>query len=1396
MRTALMAVLCLFVVCACATADQVEWDAVPAVYTLRPDGSILASDGGGSTSDNYLLSRQAYRDFILEFDMKQAGPVGEKARTIVCWGVDPENHNNRTCYFLSGRGIAEDRWTHVRLVVVGGKAALFMDGLRTGGDPTVYETPLAEGRVGLLHYYNYNYEYANLSLTALTADALPAPAEPEVTFDDSGVMALRWSSPEAYAGVLGHRIYRAEGANVAAEPDLLLATVKGNEYRDAGLRSNTAYSYLIVPVVGGDTAGKPSAPVSVHTGQLPPPTAPAGVTAIRRTDGTVRVRWQAGAGGRLKGYQVSRGATEDEARAAKPFAPLLAPDSDNTLIPGTLDGFYAVAAVDPEGNPGPAAVCQLQAHAPEVTPDAGIPDTHPYLQYSRGQIARATAALARGEDGANVAAELRRQADATIKNPPSVPQEPTDNTGALPGQMRQVALAYQLLGEESYAQWVRDAMVGYAEVYPTLAVRGSRVRIAKTASGLYEAVWYVPAILAYDMTHDSPAYSAEDHAGIERDFLRPAADLFWVKDYSDKSDARAGDLHYKCYNFQAWFISAVGLTGLLLRDADIVEHAIDGPYGLKHLLAHDVHDDGIFWERSLGYHHFVISALFPFLQGGYNCNMDLWTLAVPDDYNEDREPLGNYTVGDGDNGPKSMRLMFESPFFCTFPDLSWPVIGDSSRGPLRASEPYRAAWKHYRTPELAWLVNQALPQSTRAAVSGADDAGAQVRVAWDDEHLYIAADIRDQVVRNSHSEPGAVWAGDALWVGLKWLKEPANSYDFIYGFSPGDFATVPPVPALFTRFAAPDNTAGAAQYAVSRTEHGYIVEAGIPWSEFVPREGEQGTPLRPADGLELTADFVIYDTDATSGATTKEKMVHWVSQTDRYDPTQGGRLVFSAQQPEARHAVNVPRAGGIDVDGDLGDWASLPAKPAVIDQNSAVTTDSGGASSRVLDLIYLPPDTPGEFTLTGDGFANSGVLREGCSLFPSTGWALLRNHLDGAGRAARDATCVNLNHGPYGGGHGHPDTLSIVAYAAGRQIIHDFGSCGYDSPEKGQWTAHTVSHNTITVDGISQYPAGSVDKTWPIDAPNRQAIGKLEFFHADPGLKAARASCDTVYEGVELVRLVALAGNVLFDFHSVQSDAEHRYDYVLHIDGNLQTGTGALDPSTLTDLPDPLGERCGYQHIHKARAAGPTADGIVTLWGREKPELQVSVCPSERETELIAAESITTALDKLMPMLILRRSAQSTTFATAIAPVSGDAARAISWQSTDACISCSHEAGALLVSRNPDEWSAPEGRWRFMGQMMAINSTGAVGILSAVEVSQLDLMGAMTLKADRPVSFHITATADDAPTKLTMAPRSSGRLELTFAAGRPLVIDARPGQSYEIPKTALPAETLFTVPKD
>ena len=149
-QTALLAVLCLLIACTLAVSASIQWDDAPPGYTVRDDGSILASDGGQSTPDHYLLTRDAYSDFILELDIKQAGPVGERPRSIICWAVDPQDHGNRTCYFIQSSGVAKDKWTHMRLVVLGGNAALSVNGSRVGGNPTVYGIPMEQGRVGLL----------------------------------------------------------------------------------------------------------------------------------------------------------------------------------------------------------------------------------------------------------------------------------------------------------------------------------------------------------------------------------------------------------------------------------------------------------------------------------------------------------------------------------------------------------------------------------------------------------------------------------------------------------------------------------------------------------------------------------------------------------------------------------------------------------------------------------------------------------------------------------------------------------------------------------------------------------------------------------------------------------------------------------------------------------------------------------------------------------------------------------------------------------------------------------------------------------------------------------------------------------------------------------------------
>src|SRR5262249_34922755 len=150
------------------------------------------------------------------------------------------------------------------------------------------------------------------------------------------------------------------------------------------------------------------------------------------------------------------------------------------------------------------------------------------------------------------------------------------------------------------------------------------------------------------------------------------------------------------------------------------------------------------------------------------------------------------------------------------------------------------------------------------------------------------------------------------------------------------------------------------------------------------------------------------------------------------------------------------------------------------------------------------------------------------------------------------STAVSLSYGPHGGGHGHSDKLNIILYAQGRQWIPDFGSMPYESHWKAEWTAQTISHNTIVVDGVSQKPTGARVTQWPSDSAADRVLGLLESFDATS--KSASAYCDSAYDGIRLRRAVRLAGNSVVDAFTVtdRKGAEHQYDYMLHIDGQLE----------------------------------------------------------------------------------------------------------------------------------------------------------------------------------------------------------------------------------------------------
>ncbi|MEN6641926.1 MAG: heparinase II/III family protein [Armatimonadia bacterium] len=1343
----LAALLCLTVASA-----GVDWAPAPENYRLSADGAVDISDGGKSQPDLYLLTARDHRDFILDFDMTSSPCGGPQVRALVVWSVDPADKANRKAFFLPTDRLTPGKPAHFRLVVAADRAVLRLNGAVVGTTLVPYGTPPASGRLGFLHYYNHNFRYENLTLRTLDPASLPAPQNLQARLEKSGVCKLQWEVPEVYQDLLQYRVYRVEGS----KPASLIATVNEPQFLDRGLRSNSRYQYSIVAAFGEGTGTKPAQAV-VKTGALPPPAAPTQLSAVRRLDGQVRLKWQLAPDSRAQGVSIHRAATAAEAaKAGQALVTGLTTEGTSFLAPAAVADWYAIAVISPDGTVAKRAVCRATASAPEVKAGLGVPERHPYLLYSTEQLDHARAALQANDEGQKLAASLRGSADAQVRTPASVPTGVTDDMSSLSNRLQQVGLYYQLLGDEKYAQWVHDALLGYARLYPTLPDRGKRVKLSKTVSGLYEAVWYVPLILAYDLVYESPCFTLADHQQIEKDLLRPAAELFWVKDYNDPKDGRPADLHYKCYNFQAWFDSAVGLTGLMLKDADMVEHALDGPYGLKHLLAHDVQDDGLFWERSAGYHSFVISALFPLLQAAYNCNLDLYRLQVPDDYNTDREKLLNYCVGDGDNGPKSLKLMFDGPFYYTFPDYTWPVVADSGKGPLSANAAYRAAWERYRDPKYAWLINRS--RLVTVPKVGEGDAQGAVRLSYDDKSVYLTAQITDQVVRNSHDQPGEVWQGDLLWVGLKWRDEKFGPYDVIYGLSPGDADKVKPVAVIFDRFGKTVGEVSAARYAVARSAGGYTLEAAIPLSELAPRPTEQGVAFAPKEGQKLTADFVIYDCDAKTGATTKEKMVCWACKTDRYDSSQGGEVVIGPQQPRNPPAINMPRAQGIVVDGNDADWQRLPPQVAQITSGSTVMTDASSAGLNLDDLLYERPVETGSFKLTDGKFCNNGLVSDGCSLFPSTGFALLRG----------TPFSVNLTYGPYGGGHGHPDKLSLVVWDDNKHLIPDFGSCKYESPEKAQWTSHTVSHNTLTVDGKSQMPAGETDHGFLADSYQEKSWGKLDFFYTTPTIKVVQAHVEGLFPGVKLTRTVALLGEKLLDVYRVESNDRHVYDYALHLDEPLVQASVPLDLMA----GETLGTKCGYQHIHSPRGSTLTTGGLQTEWGERSKGHYISVAGGE-PTQLITAESVTNSLDRLMPMMILRREASNTTFATCLTKVLPSTC------SIDKDGTIRAEGGtaaSLFLSPTPDR-PARCGEGTVTARMVATYTAGDAGETAYCDFREL--RGRDTITSDRPCDFTIrwaftrqTLVMGTKPARITYKPRE----------GKAVTINAKPGQTYTLPE--------------
>lgn len=194
------------------------------------------------------------------------------------------------------------------------------------------------------------------------------------------------------------------------------------------------------------------------------------------------------------------------------------------------------------------------------------------------------------------------------------------------------------------------------------------------------------------------------------------------------------------------------------------------------------------------------------------------------------------------------------------------------------------------------------------------------------------------------------------------------------------------------------------------------------------------------------------------------------------------------------------------------------------------------------------------------------------------GLALLRKGGDAGPLLVMKATAQGM-------GHGHFDRLNWLFYDNGHEVVGDYGSArflninakhgGIYLKENTSWAKQTVAHNTLVVDGRSQFDGKLADA--------EAHYPDILLFETTNGLQIAAARMTGAYAGVAATRTLALVEHpdlalpVVVDLLRVQGEWPAQYDLPLHFNGHIiETGFEAARNEALRPV---LGDAAGYQHL-------------------------------------------------------------------------------------------------------------------------------------------------------------------------------------------------------------------------
>lgn len=184
------------------------------------------------------------------------------------------------------------------------------------------------------------------------------------------------------------------------------------------------------------------------------------------------------------------------------------------------------------------------------------------------------------------------------------------------------AWAYALTGEETFASFGRDILLGYAERYMGYPYRQAirqDTEYARRAGGrlfdqtLSEAAYLLQKIApAYDLIHDSPSIGRDQHRQIREGFILPMMESI--------ARHRRGESNWQSYHNAALF-----WAGAVLGEVKWMEESVHDPEnGFLYQMEHSLSPDGMWYEGSWSYHFYTLGALGEHARGAAHLGMDLW----------------------------------------------------------------------------------------------------------------------------------------------------------------------------------------------------------------------------------------------------------------------------------------------------------------------------------------------------------------------------------------------------------------------------------------------------------------------------------------------------------------------------------------------------------------------------------------------------------------------------------------------------------------------------------------------------------------------------------------------------------------------------------------------------